>query len=290
MLTAISRIASLLAIACLGVALIVACGGDSEPSPDPATISATPSPTIAQTLSPTSPPAPTQESAPTTTPTPTAAPTPAAPQTPTPAALSLEEYLLLCAELDESGEGLDVANTYGEMQAAVLAMIESLSAASPPAEVADWHKVSLEVVLAMNTALDALPDDQEIGVEIMEIYDVYLEFEDSIIAAENALPADIRRRMAEAGCAQDPEQAEETTSTTVTAGSGTEPDLHGDDLQSATSISLDEPVEGVLNSPDDKDSFALDAESGQRFAIEMTTPGGFTGQGGQSHNAADHGF
>ena len=250
-----SRLATLLAITGLTLALLVACGGDATPSP-----TATQAPML--TAAPTSPsvtaePAATQTLAPTPT-RPTAEPTATATQTPaTATALSLDEYFSACALTEELN--LDDDATYGTLSAAMGALIEGMSPLAPPSEVADWHNKSLEVAKGLKGLVDSQPDDKVIGIEFFAIATELEGLQEALTLAENALPADIRQQMTDAGCI-DPEPS---------SGSGTEPDDHGNGIDTATTVAVEETVQGSLGL-DDWDAFAVQVMEGRNYEARLS--------------------
>ena len=219
----------LLGLLVVGVALPVllttACTDDpaptltsapvATPSPIP-TPKPTPAPTPTSTPSPTptSTPTPAPSPTPTPTPTPTATPAPAPTPTSTPApvpsptsspvqptgALTLDEYLLNCALVEELRDW----TTYGELSAASAKMIEVFSKLTPPDEVADWHDKGLILVRNFKALVDTQPADQEIGIEFFPIAGEVEPLADAVTQAENELPDEIRSQMTEAGCLQEP--------------------------------------------------------------------------------------
>ena len=255
-----SRLATLVAITgmALALALLVACGGDTT-SP---TATQAPIPTAAPTSpSVTAEPAATQTPAPTLAPTPTrptAEPTATATQTPaTAAALSLDEYLSVCALTEELD--LDDDTTYGTLSAAMGALIEGMSPLAPPAEVADWHNKSLEVAKVLKGLVDSQPDDKVVGLEFFAIATELEGLQEALTQAENALPADIRQQMTDAGCI-DPEPS---------SGSGTEPDDHGNGIDTATTVAVEETVQGSLGLYD-WDAFAVQVMEGQNYEARLS--------------------
>ena len=175
------------------------------------------------------------------------------------AALSLDEYL---TELDcESFQGDGEMETYGDMSAQLDEVIDRVSSLNPPAEVAEWHSASLTAFENAKEAIDEFPKGDAMGFAgLIAMSEAVGEEEAKQAEIVSRMPEHIRQRMAEAGCID-------------------MPDDHTSALdENATQIWVDSPTSGILNSPDDKDVFVLDAESGQRFAIVVTdysfsTPG-----------------
>ena len=208
------------------------------------------------------------------TPTPTAAPTAAPTNTPTAAsaALSLDEYLaqLDCASSDEEPE----PETYGEFSVLAQKLIDERSALVPPAEVADWHNRSLEILQTFKGLVDSQPEDQVIGIEFFGIAAVLEGLQEAVTQAENELPDDVRQRMVEAGCVEDPSAATPAMEPTAAPS---DPDDHGDNIDDATVAEVGVPTAGVIGDKGeddhDRDFFRFTAVGGQfyRFDIELGT-------------------
>ena len=80
------------------------------------------------------------------------------------AALSLEEYLSVCALIE--GQDIDDDTTYGTFSAAIGDVIERMSPLAPPAEIADWHNKTLEILQTFKGLVDTQPEDQLISYPI----------------------------------------------------------------------------------------------------------------------------
>ena len=114
-----------------------------------------------------------------------------------------EEYEAFCSEAAQ--EELDDNEDYTNEEVSTLysGVIERLESVDPPVEIADWH----DRVLAGWTAVKRLVDAEPQGA----IFDPFILFSDSEIlslfeevgAAFNELPADVRYRLAAAGCTDD---------------------------------------------------------------------------------------
>ena len=139
-----------------------------------------------------------------------------------------DEYVSWC-----SGESLEVPSidedqTYGEVSTFYAGMAEIAKSASPPAEVADWHRKNVDLLEAMKALADAGPQDEVIyPIEIFFDSEVVSLFEE-VGEALNDMPADARERLAAAGClgddASEPTDREESDTlqpdSTATADSG----------------------------------------------------------------------
>ena len=78
-----------------------------------------------------------------------------------------------------------------------------MKSASPPAEVADWHNKSLDVIEAMKALIDAEAKD-----ELFNPIDIFFDSKilslfEEVQEALNDMPADARERLAAAGCLGD---------------------------------------------------------------------------------------
>ena len=114
-----------------------------------------------------------------------------------------EEYVARCSQVSLEEPSGDEDQTYGEFSTLYAGLIESMKSASPPAEVADWHNKSLDVIEAMKALIDAEAQD-----EIFNPIDIFfdsevLSFFEEVEEEFNALPADARERLAAAGCLED---------------------------------------------------------------------------------------
>ena len=114
-----------------------------------------------------------------------------------------DDYLSWCSQesLEEFPGYED--QTYGEISTFYAEGIERVKAASPPAEVADWHNKNLDAIEAMKALIDAEPQD-----EIFNPIDIFFDSEILSLFEEaeeefNALSADTRERLSAAGCADD---------------------------------------------------------------------------------------
>ena len=114
-----------------------------------------------------------------------------------------EEYEAFCSEATQ--EELDDYEDYtnGEVSTFYTGLIERMESLDPPGEIADWHDRVLAGWTAMKKLNDAEPQDA--------IFDPFILFSDSEILflfgeveeAFNEIPADVRERLATAGCTDD---------------------------------------------------------------------------------------
>ena len=114
-----------------------------------------------------------------------------------------EEYEAFCSEAAQEELDDNEDYTYEEVSIFYGGVIERMESIDPPVEIADWH----DRVLAGWTAVKRLVDAEPQGA----IFDPFILFSDSEIlslfeevgAAFNELPADVRDRLAAAGCTDD---------------------------------------------------------------------------------------
>ncbi len=194
------KIIAIAVLAMLVAVMLAGCSGDPAPT---ATPTATPAavPTATPTATPTAAPTATPTAAPTATPTAVPTATPTSKPTSTADALSIDEYLSVCDSLEE--QELEDDTTYGELSAALGDLIEEMSSLAPPAEVADWHNEVLELAKATKGLVDSQPEDKVIGIEFFAIAVELQGLQEALTQAENDLPEEVRRQMAEAGCLED---------------------------------------------------------------------------------------
>jgi len=129
----------------------------------------------------------------------------------TDSSVSLDEYAALCGE---SGIDLSEEATYGEMSAALGDVIEQLEAINPPPTVADLHDVALDLQRDLKKIFDdydgskgdVIDDDVLFG----EVFSLASEYESRLSDAIGSMSPEARARLAEAGCIDDEEFAEDT--------------------------------------------------------------------------------
>ncbi len=197
--------------------------------------------------------------APTNTPTPV--PTPAT------ATLSLDEYLTQCTPSSES------ADTYGEISALAGEHIQRLEAMVPPAELAEWHRLQLDVVRDFQVIVDGQPKDGAVDFDEFAALIVMGGLEEKEIEASSRLPENVRKRLQEAECAN--LFSVEGSVESVTLTDLPEADDHGNDFESATRIAVGETVAIVLKSSDDKDVLVFLAEPAAAYVITLQLDGAY---------------
>ena len=114
-----------------------------------------------------------------------------------------EEYEAFCSEAaqEELDDNEDYTN--GEVSTFYAELVERMESIDPPVEIADWHDKLLAAWTAVTRLIDAEPQDA--------IFDPLILFSDSGILSRfgeveeafNEIPADVRERLAAAGCSDD---------------------------------------------------------------------------------------
>ena len=114
-----------------------------------------------------------------------------------------EEYEAFCSEAaqEELDDNEDYTN--GEVSTFYAELVERMESIDPPVEIADWHDRVLAAWTAATRLIDAEPQDA--------IFDPLILFSDNEILSRfgeveeafNEIPADVRERLAAAGCSDD---------------------------------------------------------------------------------------
>ena len=225
------------------------------PVPTP-TVTAQPGVTSVPTPMPTMAPAPT----PVPTPMPAMAPTHTPTPVPTPAVvtLSLDEYLTHCAPTEQ---GLADDATFGDLSSQIGAEADKLEALTPPAQLSEWHMLTIRGFRTVQAVVDLRPKDEVIGfADFLLIAAAAGDLEEKLDEVSARLPEDVRRQMIEVGCI-DPEDVPE--------GHEDVPDDHGDWEGDATAIRVGADVRGAVDYDDDIDFFRFQAERGQSYQIDV---------------------
>ncbi len=267
---------SIISLLVVGVALLaiflVGCSDEPSPTPSVRTVpsptsttepTVAPEPTNTPMLTPTATPTvtPTDTPTPEPTPTPTATPTPTPTMdpthtptpVPTPAAmtLSLSEYLTHCAPTEQE---LADDFTFGDLSSQLAAEADSLEALTPPAQLSEWHMLTIKSFRTIQAVVDLQPKDDVIGfADFILIAAAAGDLGEKLDEVSARLPEDVRRQMIEVGCI-DPEDV---------------PDDHGNDIDDATAIRVGADVRGALGYDGDIDFFRFQAERGQSYQIDV---------------------
>ena len=122
-----------------------------------------------------------------------------------------EEYEAFCSEAaqEELDDNEDYTN--GEASTLYAGVIERMESVDPPVEIADWHDKVLAGLTAVKRLIDAEPQDAKFDPLILIRDNEILSLFGEVGAARDAMPADIRERLAAAGCSDDADS--ERTST-----------------------------------------------------------------------------
>ncbi len=139
-------------------------------------------------------------------------------------AVSLDEYAALCgeSEIDLSEEA-----TYGEMSAAVGEFIKQMEAVDPPSEVADYHNAALDFQRDLKKVFDDYEGSKDDVVEddvfFGDVFSLFFRYESRLSDAIGSMSPEARARLAEAGCIDDEEFAEDTGGSSDSAGAAETP-------------------------------------------------------------------
>ena len=114
-----------------------------------------------------------------------------------------EEYEAFCSEAAQ--EALDDSEeyTYEEVSIFYAGLVERMESIDPPAEIADWHDKVLAGWTAVKRLVDAEPQDAIFDPSILFLDNEILSLFEEVGAAWDAIPADVRERLAAAGCSDD---------------------------------------------------------------------------------------
>ena len=222
------------------------------------------------TDSPSPTPSPGDGPPPTVTAQPVSTPEP----TPAAAALSLYEYLTLCAWPEPEQEPSDDP-TYGDISSQFAAEADRLEALTPPAQLSEWHLLSIRALRTVHAIFDLFPKDDVIDTSVInevllaiapDLEEEYSALEEQLSEVAVRLPAALRQQMIEVDCL-DPH---------IVPGDYDEPDDHGNNFESAnsvgdaTAIRVGVDVEGVIDYEGDPDYFRFTAEQGQLYQIGVS--------------------
>ena len=114
--------------------------------------------------------------------------------------LTVDEYAAGCAAqlvADPVGD----AATWGEYITALDTVITELLAIRPPAVLADYHAVGIQIAVLVKNAAQEYPADAPVNV--MALFGVALLAQGMLNAAEAALPDEVRATLIAGGCIED---------------------------------------------------------------------------------------
>ena len=185
--------------------------------------------------------------------------------TPEPTPLSLDEYLMFCTTTDV--ELADDA-TFGDFSSLIAAEADRLDALTPPAQLSEWHLLSIESFRTIQSVVDIQPKDDVIDFgSFLLIAAASADLEEKLSEAAARLPEDIRQQMIEADCILPEDVPDEFDD--VPDDFEDVPDDHGNDIDDATVAAVGADVEGVIDYLGDSDYFHLIAERGQFYQIDV---------------------
>ena len=123
-----------------------------------------------------------------------------------------EEYEAFCSEAAQTELDDNEDYTNGEVATFYAGLVERMESIDPPAEIADWHYRVLSGWEAVTMLFDAEPED-EIADPIMLFLDTeILSLFGAVEEAFDEMPADVRERLAAAGCGEtDPADSQKST-------------------------------------------------------------------------------
>ena len=166
-----------------------------------------------------------------------------------------------------------------------------MEALTPPAQLSEWHLLSIEGNRTIQALIDIQPKDDVVDIAFFFlIVAVSANLQEKSSEAAARLPEDVRQQMIEAGCIE-PENApedhgndfesatpaptaapfESATPAPTAAPTMPEyaPDDHGDDFESATRIAIGEAAEIELENLDEIDVFVFRAGPGAEYVITL---------------------
>ena len=192
--------------------------------------------------------------------------------TPEPTPLSLDEYLMFCTTTDV--ELADDA-TFGDFSSLIAAEADRLDALTPPAQLSEWHLLTIESFRTIQAVVDIQPKDDVIDFgSFLLIAAASADLEEKLSEAAARLPEDIRQQMIEADCILPEDVSDDFDDVPddfddVLDDFEDVPDDHGNDIDDATVAAVAVDVEGVIDYEGDPDYFHLIAERGQFYQIDV---------------------
>ncbi len=280
--------------------LLAACDQDPEPT-------ATPMPTAAATPTPTTTPVPTATATPVPTPSPPPTPLPLAERVAAYAqACEAVEVSVSDALADVNFDAEDEDITWEEFAESMDALVDAYGRLSPPEELRAYHDANLRVNEAIRDHAKTRPGDDSFATEyilvLVEILGAVFEigfdetktqeeqerqieefaneklgelfgpdFGTANLALEDAtagLSEETLALLEGSGCDSFGDVFGENQDTTEPEESSA--DDHGDDFESATSVSVGVAVDGVLDHDGDMDFFRFAAEEGHFYQVDTT--------------------
>ena len=231
---------------------IAACGGGEEERDDVPAATAD-----GETSAATSPTVEADGGSPASAP-PTATPAADPPST---SSVTLDDYLRnVCGETVTEVGSWDEGDSLRELSEGLGFVSEQMSALEPPAEVSEWHNAQISFAEAFKEAIDDFLDDPGDRTEDEFLVSMFLTIGPHFEAVEQAIAgmnAEIRTRMAEAGCIDEEPVCAIPLEDTGPASPESE------------EISAGSSVAGSLDEPEETDRFHLEADAGEYYLIEV---------------------
>ena len=143
-----------------------------------------------------------------------------------------------------------------------------MEALTPPAQLSEWHLLSIEALRTVQAIYDLFPKDDVIDNSVIDEFllaiapdleEKYSALEEQLSEVAVRLPADLRQQMIEVDCL-DPH---------IVPGDYDEPDDHGNNFESATRIVIGEAVVIELAYRVDKDVLVFLAEPGTEYELTL---------------------
>ena len=242
------------AVIALSVVLLTlsfaACGGSEEAREDVPTATA-----AGETSAATSPMVDAAGGTPASAP-PTATPVAEPPST---SSVTLDEYIRnVCGETVTEVGSWEEGDSLRELSEGLGFVSERMSALEPPAEVSEWHDAQISFAGVFKETIDDFLEDPGDRTEDEFLVSMFLTVGPHSEPVEQAIAgmdAEIRTRMAEAGCT-DEETSEPTQSQTE-----------------REEIPVGGSVSGTLEEPNRTVNLQFQAEEGQKYLIEVTWEG-----------------
>ena len=136
-----------------------------------------------------------------------------------------------------------------------------MEALTPPAQLSEWHMLTIKSFRTVQAVLDLQPKDDVIGfADFILIAAAAGDLEEKLDEVSARLPEDVRRQMIEVGCI-DPEDVPDDREDAT--------DDHGNDIDDAAAIRVGADVRGALDYDGDIDFFRFQAERGQSYQIDV---------------------
>ena len=237
---------------------IAACGGGEEDRDDVPTATAD-----GETSAATSPTTDSYGRTPASAP-PTATPDGEPPST---SAVTLDDYLRnVCGETVTEVGSWEEGDSLRELSEGLGFVSEQMSALEPPAEVSEWHNAQISFAEAFKEAIDDFLEDPGDRTEDEFLVSMFLTIGPHFESVEQTIAgmdAEIRTRMAEAGCIEFDEEPVGVIPSEDTGPAQPE----------SEEITAGSSVAGSLDEPEETDRFHLQVDAGEYYLIEVAWQG-----------------